>query len=77
VKSSIFLNSIALLLLVQCGFTEDRKRHEVNSADAQNLRILALIAPASVRADCIYCTDTQANHGSCTCMRNVATGSCS
>ena len=40
-----------------------------------NNELLAGMA-LNYRTDCIYCTDTQANNGNCSCYADITIGSC-
>ena len=63
----ILIIGVSFLLLGNClqDVENDNKYNDVIVSEFLNLK-----------SDCIYCTDTQANGGTCSCYTSISVGAC-
>ncbi|WP_039927592.1 hypothetical protein [Leptospira vanthielii] len=70
---SLLLIVTSLLILFSCLMeNETKKKEETNKKN----QIFLAIVSSSLTSDCIYCTNTQAFQGSCTCYSDISVGTC-
>lgn len=73
IKTKLIIICLILATLSFCTLKNNEKKREDNNK--RNQLFLAMVN-SSVTSDCIYCTNTQAFQGSCTCYSNIRLGAC-
>ncbi|WP_246052317.1 hypothetical protein [Leptospira idonii] len=68
------LTLIHLIIFYSCSTENEAKKKE--EANKKNQIFLGIVNSANL-SDCVYCTNTQAFQGSCTCYSNIPIGTCS
>ncbi|PNV74451.1 hypothetical protein [Leptospira inadai] len=74
-KKYLIINLVLLFSigLGNCTYNPQSKReHERYN----KLELLSELVQSKIKADCVYCTNTQAFQGNCTCYQDIPLGTC-
>ncbi|EPG75178.1 hypothetical protein LEP1GSC058_0091 [Leptospira fainei serovar Hurstbridge str. BUT 6] len=72
----LFRTIILLIFLLHLPNCSSDPAAEKRRKDNQRQSLMSLIANQNLKADCVYCTNTQAFQGNCSCYVDIPVGTC-
>ena len=70
---NLITSIIILISFFQCSTDTDLEKSKNNS---KKTSLYFTLIENEIKSDCLFCSDTQAFEGSCTCYENISLGSC-
>lgn len=67
---------LAFGFISNCDIINRTELDKKEKQSARNANTLLFLLNTEATSDCIFCTDTQANQGSCSCYSNISLGTC-
>lgn len=64
------------LFFLSCDIMNRTELDKKEKESARNANALLFLLNSESTSDCIFCTDTQANQGNCTCYSKITLGTC-
>lgn len=72
--SKFLIFTLLILAVASCGSDPNTEKEKKAN---QKQTLLSLVAEGQTKSDCVYCTNTRAFEGNCSCYKDISVLSCS